>query len=356
MRSTQPSVPRWVALILAVPVFLVGGLLAPSAARAAPAALGAADASTAIALSDKLGAKSAGTYLDAATGRMVVAVTDGAAAATVRAAGGFAKVVKYSAADLSRVTATIEKTAAVVGTARSTDPVTNQVVVTVDSTVTGARLAAVKAAVAAAGDAARLEHTAGEFSLLIAGGQAIYAGGGGRCSLGFNVRTSTNFYFVTAGHCTAISSSWFANSSQTTVLGTRAVSSFPGNDYGIVRYTNSSIAHPGTVYLYSGSQTISSVGTAFVGQSVRRSGSTTGVRSGSVNAVNASVTYAQGTVRGLIRTNVCAEPGDSGGSLFAGSIALGMTSGGSGNCSSGGTTFFQPLDEVFATYTNLALV
>jgi streptogrisin D len=228
-------------------------------------------------------------------------------------------------------------------------------VVTVDRTVTGAKLAAVKAAVAAAGDAARLEYTAGEFSLLIAGGQAIYASGG-RCSLGFNVRTATNFYFVTAGHCTAIGSTWYANSGLSTVLGTRAVSSFPGNDYGIVRYTNSSIAHPGTVFLYSGSQTISSVGTAFVGQSVRRSGSTTGVHSGSVTAVNASVTYAQGTVRGLIRTNVCAEPGDSGGSLFAGSVALGMTSGGSGNCSSGGTTFFQPLNEVFATYTNLTLV
>jgi streptogrisin D len=359
VRSTKPSRPRWVARILAVPVLLVGGLLAPSAAHAAPAtpaALGAADASTAIALSDKLGARSGGAYLDAATGRMIVAVTDDAAAATVRAAGGVARVVKYSAADLARVTATIEKTAAVVGTARATDPVTNQVVVTVDSTVTGARLAAVRAAVAAAGDAARLEHTAGEFSLLIAGGQAIYAGGGGRCSLGFNVRTATNFYFVTAGHCTNISSSWYANSSQTTVLGTRAVSSFPGNDYGIVRYTNTSIAHPGSVYLYPGSQTITSVGNAFVGQSVRRSGSTTGVRSGSVNAVNASVTYPQGTVRGLIRTNVCAEPGDSGGSLFAGSIALGMTSGGSGNCSSGGTTFFQPLNEVFSTYTNLTLV
>ena len=355
MRPTKPSVPRRIALILAVPVLLLGALVVPSAAQAAPVALRADDAAAAVALSDRLGVRSAGAYLDAASGRMVVAVTDEAAAATVRAAGGVARMVRYSAADLARVTATIERTAAIVGTARATDPVTNQVVVTVDRTVTGARLATVRAAVAAAGDAARLEHTAGQFSLFIAGGQAIYASGG-RCSLGFNVRTPTSFYFVTAGHCTAIGATWYANSSRTTVLGTRAVSSFPGNDYGIVRYTNTSIAHPSQVFLYSGTQTISSVGTAFVGQSVRRSGSTTGVHSGSVNAVNASVTYAQGTVGGLIRTNVCAEPGDSGGSLFAGSIALGMTSGGSGNCSSGGTTFFQPLDEVFATYTNLALV
>lgn len=38
-----------------------------------------------------------------------------------------------------------------------------------------------------------------------------------------------------------------------------------------------------------------------------------------------------------------AEGGDSGGSLFAGSTALGLTSGGRGSCSSGGTTYFQPV-------------
>jgi streptogrisin D len=55
------------------------------------------------------------------------------------------------------------------------------------------------------------------------------------------------------------------------------------------------------------------------------------------------VTYAEGTVNGLIDTNVCAEPGDSGGALFDGSTALGLTSGGSGDCSSGGEIFFQPV-------------
>jgi hypothetical protein len=50
-------------------------------------------------------------------------------------------------------------------------------------------------------------------------------------------------------------------------------------------------------------------------------------------------------VRGLIRTTVCAEPGDSGGPLFSGTTALGLTSGGNGDCRSGGTTFFQPVTE-----------
>jgi streptogrisin D len=339
---------RPAAAIFAAPVLLVGTVLWPSAAQAAPEPLLAADALAATSLSERLGARSAGAYIDTDSGRMVVTVTDTAAAKQVRAAGATAKTVKYSTAQLDALTATMSKTVDTPGTARHTDVTTNQVVVTVDSTVTGARLASVKAAVAAAGDAARLETTADKFQLFIAGGQAIYTGGS-RCSLGFNVRTSSALYFVTAGHCTNAGSSW-SNGSVT--LGTRAGSSFPGNDYGIVRYTNTSIARPSAVYLYSGSSTraITSVGSATVNQSVSRSGSTTGVRSGRVTATNATVTYPQGTVSGLIRTTVCAQPGDSGGSLFAGNTGLGLTSGGSGNCTTGGTTFFQPLNEVMSVY------
>ncbi len=132
--------------------------------------------------------------------------------------------------------------------------------------------------------------------------------------------------------------------------GHRAGTSFPGNDYGIVRHNNSGNA-AGNVYLYNGSyRDITGAGNAYVGQSAQRSGSTTGLRSGSVTALNATVNYAEGSVSGLIRTNICAQPGDSGGSLFSGSTALGLTSGGSGNCSTGGTTFFQPVTEALSRY------
>src|SRR3712207_7600928 len=47
---------------------------------------------------------------------------------------------------------------------------------------------------------------------------------------------------------------------------------------------------------------------------------------GTIQAFNTSVSYPQGVVSGLIRTNVCAEPGDSGGSLVAGNQAQGVTS------------------------------
>ena len=103
--------------------------------------------------------------------------------------------------------------------------------------------------------------------------------------------------------------------------------------------------------LYNGQkQDITTARNAVVGESVKRSGSTTGLRSGTVTGTNQTVRYAQGAVFGLIRTNVCAQPGDSGGPLFAGTAAIGLTSGGSGNCTTGGTTFFQPVTEALSVY------
>ncbi|MEU0088220.1 S1 family peptidase [Streptomyces sp. NPDC006274] len=235
----------------------------------------------------------------------------------------------------------------VAGTAWHVDQDTGRLVVTADSTVSKAELAEIRREAGANAGALRIERTPGTFSKLISGGDAIYASGGWRCSLGFNVRSGSTYYFLTAGHCTDGAGTWYTNSSRSTPIGPTAGSSFPGNDYGIVRYSNTSLSHPGTV----GSQDITSAANATIGMSVTRSGSTTGTHSGTVTGLNATVNYGGGDiVRGLIRTNVCAEPGDSGGPLYSGSRAIGLTSGGSGNCRTGGTTFFQPVVEALNRY------
>jgi streptogrisin B len=114
-----------------------------------------------------------------------------------------------------------------------------------------------------------------------------------------------------------------------------------------VRYDNTSVAHAGTV----GSEDITSAANATVGMSVTRRGLTTGIHSGCVTGLNATVNYGGGDiVYGMIKTNVCAEPGDSGGPLYPGTKAIGLTSGGSGNCSSGGATYFQPVTEALSAY------
>ena len=281
----------------------------------------------------------------------ILAVTGLAATTSVLATQASAAPVDPSTLSAGAITSTLSKDASIPGTAWVTLP-DGRIILSYDDTVTGSKMAALTAVTKQFGSRVTLEKIPGTLSKRIRGGDAIY-GGQYRCSLGFNVRNSAGtYYFLTAGHCGNIASTWYANSGHTTTLGTTAGSSFPGNDYAIVRYSTSYTNHPGSVNLYNGStQDITSAGTAFVGEAVKRSGSTTGVHSGSVTGTNATVNYAEGSVSGLIKTNVCAEGGDSGGSLFDGTKALGLTSGGSGNCSSGGVTYFQPVTEALSVYS-----
>jgi streptogrisin B len=278
--------------------------------------------------------------------RLIAVATGFLAAAAFAAPTAHAKDAHtFSAAQLTKADSAVLK-ADIPGTAWAVDSKTNRVVVTVDSTVSKAEITKIKRQAGADAGALTIKHTPGKFNKLITGGDAIY-GGQYRCSLGFNVHSGSTYYFLTAGHCGQVASTWYSNSSHTTVLGTNVGYSFPGNDFALVRYTNSSISHPSSV----GSQSITSAATPSVGTTVYRRGSTTGTHSGRVTALNATVNYGNGDiVYGLIQTTVCAEGGDSGGPLYAGTVAYGLTSGGSGDCTSGGTTFFQPVTEALSYY------
>ncbi|MFJ2094319.1 S1 family peptidase [Streptomyces sp. NPDC087901] len=300
-------------------------------------------------LGKDLGTDAAGAYYDASSKNLVMNVVDEAAAEQVRQAGGKARVVQNSLAELKAARQTLTGKATIPGTSWAVDPVSNKVVVTADRTVKGDAWQKLSSVVEGLGGKAELKRSAGEFRPFIAGGDAIW-GNGGRCSLGFNVVKDGEPYFLTAGHCTEAISSW-SDSQGGAEIGTNAGSSFPDNDYGLVKYT-SGTAHPSEVDLYNGSaQPITQAGEATVGMTVTRSGSTTQVHDGEVTGLDATVNYGNGDiVNGLIQTTVCAEPGDSGGSLFAGDKAIGLTSGGSGDCSSGGETFFQPVPEALSAF------
>ncbi|MER5295797.1 S1 family peptidase [Streptomyces pharetrae] len=269
-----------------------------------------------------------------------------AAAAIAIPSANASDTATFSATELKSAGASVLE-ADIPGTAWAVDSKTNRLVVTVDSTVSQAEIAKIKEQAGANADALTIKRTPGKFTKLIQGGDAIYASSW-RCSLGFNVQNSSGAqFFVTAGHCTDGAGTWYSNSGRTTVIGSTAGSSFPGNDYGIVRYSGS-VSRPGT----ANGVDITRAATPAVGTTVIRDGSTTGTHSGRVTALNATVNYGGGdVVSGLIQTNVCAEPGDSGGPLYGSNgTAYGLTSGGSGNCSTGGTTFFQPVTEALSAY------
>ncbi|MFF5205584.1 S1 family peptidase [Streptosporangium sp. NPDC000396] len=294
-------------------------------------------------LSRTLGGKYAGAWLNADASQLIVATSDAATTDAIRAQGAQPVVVSRTLEELTALKERLDQAPEQAKAGASlwyVDLPTNSVV------VQAAQQAAGDALIAAAGvnnDAVRVAVTSEQPRpfIDIIGGSPYYIGSS-RCSVGFSVTRGGTPGFVTAGHCGR------AGYTTTNPTGTFQGSSFPGNDYAWV-------AAPGNtprpwVRSSGGNVVVRGSAQAVVGSSICRSGSTTGWRCGVIQQHNATVTYPQGTVSGLTRTSACAEPGDSGGSFISGSQAQGVTSGGSGNCRTGGTTYHQPVNEILSAY------
>ncbi|MFF3217189.1 carbohydrate-binding protein [Streptomyces sp. NPDC002886] len=303
---------------------------------------------TAARLQARLGAAFAGAWLDGAdAGTLTVATTRAADTASIRATGARAKLVGRSLADLDTAKAALDRAATAGTPVRYVDPRGNTLVV--EETRPGAA-AALLAATGTDAALVTVVRTAEAPRPLydLRGGDAYYMNGSGRCSVGFPITKGTVNGFATAGHCgrAGTTTSGFNQVAQ----GSFQASVFPGNDMAWVAANANWTSTP---YVKgSGGANVQVTGSVLqpVGASVCRSGSTTGWHCGTIQQHNTSVTYPEGTISGVTRTTVCAEPGDSGGSYISGSQAQGVTSGGSGNCSSGGTTFFQPLNPILSAY------
>ncbi|WP_329599559.1 S1 family peptidase [Streptomyces pseudovenezuelae] len=356
MRHARRRVVRRVTRLAAVGGLLLGGAMVtravasePPATTAVPRTYAMQAGQTGTDLVSQLGSsRTAGTWIGA-DGKPVVAVTDEQAAAEVRKAGAKAKVVGHSMDELKSAAKTLRSAPRVAGTAWSMDYRTNEVVVQGDSTVSASDWAAMGKVAHGIGGFVRMERTEGSFTPRLNGAQPILSTGG-RCSAGFNVTNGQSDFILTAGHCGPTGSVWFADTGGTNQLGKTVSQSFPGNDFSLVQYANGKAGDgAGVVFIGNGKGVqITGAGDPSIGQRVFRSGSTSGLRDGQVTGVNSTVNYPEGTVTGLIETNVCAEPGDSGGPMFSEGIALGITSGGSGDCTQGGTTFFQPVTKALS--------
>ena len=322
---------------------------APDDAAAAPRTLKAADASDlASRLAGLLGDAFAGSYYDGANKQLVVNVVpgdDNNVIVQAEKAGAAVREVDNSLTELAAGARTLKSEATIPGTSWAVDPRTNRILVTADSTVTGDRWNRLESTVRSLGPGmATVKKSAGTFRTFASGGDAIFSGGA-RCSLGFNVTAGDGSpAFLTAGHCGVAADQWSdAQGGQAIATVDQAV--FPGaGDFALVTYDDPATQAPSEVNLGDQTLPISGAAEATVGQEVFRMGSTTGLADGQVLGLDATVNYPEGTVTGLIQTNVCAEPGDSGGSMFTrDGLAIGLTSGGSGDCTSGGETFFQPV-------------
>ncbi|MFD0206916.1 S1 family peptidase [Saccharothrix carnea] len=298
------------------------------------------------------GSSFGGSWFDADRGVLVVGVTDEAAADRVRATGAEARLVTRTAAELDRLKDRVDALSAAGAvpaavTSWHPDPRRGAVVVDVQP---GVQTAEVARFLAEARKSGPVEvNTKGvtapvPFAAGTVGGDPYYTGNV-RCSIGFSVHGG----YVTAGHCGGTGAQVYGW--DRSWQGQFAGSSFPGNDYAWVRTGGGWWNVPvvlgwGTVpdALVRGSWE------APVGTSVCRSGSTTRWHCGVIQSRNETIHYAQGDVHQMAGTSVCAEGGDSGGSFITGDQAQGVTSGGYGNCSSGGRTWFQPINEILSVY------
>lgn len=299
-----------------------------------------------------LGDRFAGAWVRGATsGQLTVATTDAADVPAIQAQGAEAAVVGRTLADLTAAKDRLDAAAAGRDTADTplwyVDVTTNRVVVEALDEAAGT------AFVAAAGLAAqdvdvRVAQQRPRLLADITGGDAFYINDSARCSVGFSVTADEQPGFVTAGHCgdPGDTTTGFDRTAQ----GTFEASTFPGKDMAWVATDEPWTATPGVKAQDGEVVQVTGSVQALVGASVCRSGSTTGWHCGTIEQHDTSVSYAEGRVDGLTRTTVCAEPGDSGGPYLAGSQAQGVTSGGSGDCTSGGTTFYQPVNPILADF------
>ncbi|MEV2256432.1 carbohydrate-binding protein [Streptomyces sp. NPDC050147] len=302
------------------------------------------------ALRNALGRDFAGAWVHGATSaRLTVATTDASDVRAIEARGARAEVAAHSIGQLDAAKDRLDRAASKTATRDApvwyVDVRSNAVV------VRAVRPAAAKALVSAAGvdsSLVRVERAKDRPRPLydLVGGDPYYMGG--RCSIGFPITKGTQQGFATAGHCGRAGTA--TTGYNQVAQGTFQASIFPGRDMAWVATNSQWTATP---YVKGqGGQRVGVGGSTQspVGASICRSGSTTGWHCGTIQQHNTSVTYPEGTISGVTRTTVCAEPGDSGGSYISGSQAQGVTSGGSGNCRSGGTTYHQPINPLLQQF------
>ncbi|MFI0412214.1 S1 family peptidase [Actinomadura sp. 3N508] len=287
-------------------------------------------------LTGRLGSQHAGFYVDD-TGNLVVNVTSAAAAEQVRATGLQARIVKHGIKPLTAAKTALDRLAGSAGTTGlswGVDIVKNAVVVSVPKNDDDAATQAFVKRARALGQTVQIRRVPAAPRLHLGPGDAITTGGS-RCSVSaIGVVGGSTEYVMTAGHCTNIGATWSAGGQ---TVGTREISRFPGDDYGTIRSA-------GQVQLDNAQLT--EVGRPATGTQIQKKGSTTGTTSGRLVGYDRTVNYQEGAVRQMIETTACSQPGDSGGSLQAGNIAVGITSGGTtGGCGANFQSFFQPLDE-----------
>jgi streptogrisin C len=294
-----------------------------------------------------LGSAYAGAWFDGATRKLTVGLIDRALLDRVRATGAEPKLMKRNLAGLNGAMSRLDRfgeNAPAAVLSWYVDPPTNSVVIeaqkdpAADAFISRAR---------GVGDMVRVEWTTKSprtFADMVGGNG--FTVGNARCSVGFSATgPNGSKHIITAGHCTQDGTLVLSDGQE---LGRVAGGTFnTDGDFGLIDLTDTTANTTPFVDTRDGGPiVVTGTEPAALGASVCRSGSSTGFACGEITSQDETVNYGNGDiVRGLTRTSVCGEAGDSGGPVVSGTQAQGVLSGGVGDCTSGGSTFFQPIQE-----------
>ncbi|GAB3155093.1 hypothetical protein GCM10027290_50760 [Micromonospora sonneratiae] len=183
---------------------------------------------------------------------------------------------------------------------------------------------------------------------VVRGGDVFRSPLGGTCLVSFTVRAADYDGFVTAGRCGQVGAP--AYTVDGVLLGTFHRVTFPNSDYAVVRLA------PGWVPVgevrTSPNATMAVKGSTEVplGGSVCKYGPQTYLRCGVAQAKQQTLYFGTYVLYGLTRTNICPGYNEVGAPIMAGDQAQGITIIGSGDCTYGGTTYFQPVNKVLTAY------
>ncbi|MEU4831380.1 S1 family peptidase [Streptosporangium sp. NPDC023615] len=347
-------------------------------------------------LRKSLGGRFGGSWFTGITARkLVVATTSPADIPAIIAAGAQAEIVTTPLSRLQEVKRKLDEalpTRSIGGRVRYVDVRSNRVVVlsgraaVTQNIIKSIGVDTAEVQVVASAETPRLLYD-------VRGGDAYHLLPKGRCSIGFSVAKGARRGFVTSGHCGRKGA--LTVGFNRTAQGVFQESTFPVGDYAWVAVNDTWVPKgvvgdgstgsggaplaggvrptapvagalptvtPTTTaeiddVIHAVSEAASGATTAvngaravIEGASVCRSGSTTGWHCGTIQQRDVSAVYPGGKIFGAVRTNVCAERGDSGGPFISIDQAQGITSGGAGDCGVGGVTYFQPIGRILSAY------
>lgn len=263
---------------------------------------------------------SAGTWIDARTGVLRVAVTNESRAEQMRAKGLSPRVVSRTGDDLDRIRGEVGDLISrhgVRGVSWYTDVAKNTVVVSARSVdLTGS----FRADLDALGDAVEVrvvKSAPAVHAAPLLNGDEITSEGR-LCSAGWWVAKDNKNLLLTAGHCVRDRLTWSHNGQ---VIGNRVDHRFDTSDWGIVEVSPdapSQLTDRFSLFLDGSLLKIDNINRSPVGSVVCKRGRTTGHTCGEVLTHDTDIVLSDGqTLRGMSQAQIAAEGGDSGGPVYS---------------------------------------